>query len=245
MEAEFDVVAAWTEEAVAQLGGQYAVAAGCRGSGSPAALCWLAERMGLGPGVRMLDAGSGVGGPAAWVGEARGVRPFCAEPMRHAAAASRRMFGLRAVAAQAQALPYAAGTFDAAWCLGVLCTTPDKATILAELRRVLRPGGHLGLLVYAATGPLTDPPPAGNDFPPEADLPALLTAAGFDLRAQQHAADLPAPPPAWRRHADLVEQTIAARHGDDPRWREAQDQSARVARLIDDGELRAVLLHAV
>ena len=244
MDAEFDTVATWTEQAVAELGGEYAIAAACRGSGSPAGLRWLADALGVTPGVRMLDAGSGVGGPAAWLADRRGVRPVCAEPVRHAAAASRRLFGLPVVAATAEALPFPAGTFDAAWCLGVLCTTVHKAAVLAGLRRVLRPGGRLGLLVYAATGPLTDPRPAGNAFPAAADLPALLAAAGFTVTAEADTAELPPVPDSWHEHADRVERAMAARHGADPRWRQAHRQSTRIARLLADGQLRAALLSA-
>jgi SAM-dependent methyltransferase len=243
MEAEFDVVAGWTEEAVAELGQEYAIAAACRGSGSPAALRWLADQLGVRPGVRMLDAGSGVGGPAAWLADRYGVAPVCAEPMPHAAAASRRLFGLPAVAAAAQALPFADGRFEVAWCLGVLCTTTGKDAILSELRRVLCPGGRLGLLIYAATGPLTEPP-VGNDFPAETDLRSLLTGARFSITAAADAADLPAPPQSWARHADEVDRVIAARHGDNPDWHDAQRQSERIGELLDAGQLRGVLLHA-
>jgi SAM-dependent methyltransferase len=244
MEAEFDVVAAWTEQAVAALGPQYAVAAACRGSGSPAALGWLADALRVRPGVRMLDAGSGLGGPAAWLADRYGVRPYCAEPMHGAAAACRRLFGLPTVSASAAALPYPAGTFDLAWCLGVLCTTTDKAAILTELRRVLRPGGEIGLLVYAATGPITEPRPAGNAFPAEADLPALLGAAGLIVAASAAAADLPPAPPDWQRRGDRVDLLVADRHRDHPSWQQARRQSARIGHLLDTGQLRAVLLHA-
>src|SRR3954451_10109904 len=53
MEAEFDTVAGWTEEAVRALGPEHAVPAGCRGSGSEGALRWLADRLALRPCTRL------------------------------------------------------------------------------------------------------------------------------------------------------------------------------------------------
>lgn len=41
------------------------------------------------------------------------------------------------------ALPFGDGTFDSAVSTWTLCTIPDVAAALAELRRVLRPGGEL------------------------------------------------------------------------------------------------------
>jgi SAM-dependent methyltransferase len=43
----------------------------------------------------------------------------------------------------ADALPFADGELDAAVASLVLCTVPDQAAALAEIRRVLRPGGEL------------------------------------------------------------------------------------------------------
>jgi ubiquinone/menaquinone biosynthesis C-methylase UbiE len=43
----------------------------------------------------------------------------------------------------AQALPYADGTFDAAYLVATLGEVPDQDAALRELRRVLRPGGRL------------------------------------------------------------------------------------------------------
>ena len=115
MEAEFDTVAGWTEEAVRALGPEYAVPSGCRGSGSEGALRWAADRLDLGTGTRMLDSGAGVGGPAGWLAAERGVRPVCAEPMAAAVRASRRLFGLPSVVALGQQLPFIDGAFDEAW----------------------------------------------------------------------------------------------------------------------------------
>jgi SAM-dependent methyltransferase len=244
MEVEFGTVAGWTEEAVRALGPEYAVPAGCRGSGSEGALRWLADRLDPAPGGRFLDAGAGVGGPAGWLAGERSVRPVCAEPMVAAAGAGARLFGLPAVAAVSQRLPFADATFDGAWCLGVLCTTSDKAGALAELRRVLAPGGRLGLLVFVADAPLPPPLPEGNEFPSEPELLDLLEAAGFAVEATGDA-DLGDSPPEWSERADAVEAEVARRHGADPAFREAEEQSRRVARLLSDGALRGWLGVAV
>jgi SAM-dependent methyltransferase len=58
------------------------------------------------------------------------------------------------VAAEAERLPLADGSVDAVLCALVLCSVADLAGALAEVRRVLRPGGTLHLLehVRAADG---------------------------------------------------------------------------------------------
>jgi SAM-dependent methyltransferase len=240
MEAEFDTVAGWTEEAVRALGPEYAVPAGCRGTGSEGALRWLADRLRLDGDSRLLDDGAGVGGPAGWLAAERGVRPVCAEPMAAAVRASRRLFGLPSVVALSQALPFGDAAFDAAWCLAVLCTTADKATALAELRRVLRPGGRLGLLVFVADGPLTPPLPEGNEFPSEQELLGLLRDAGLVLEESADG-DLSDSPPQWTERADAVDAEVERRHGHDPAFEQAQNNARRVGRLLSRGELRTWL----
>ncbi|HVT00401.1 MAG TPA: class I SAM-dependent methyltransferase [Solirubrobacterales bacterium] len=49
----------------------------------------------------------------------------------------------RLVAAPAEALPFADDTFDTAVATLVLCTVPDPPAAVAELARVLKPGGRL------------------------------------------------------------------------------------------------------
>jgi SAM-dependent methyltransferase len=245
LEDEFGVVAGWTEQVVGELGPDYAIAAACRGSGSPASLAWLADALEVRLARRMLDAGSGVGGPAAWLAEHVGLAPVCVEPMRAAARASRRLFGLPAVAATGEALPFRDGAFDVAWCLGVLDTAGDKAALLAELRRVLGPAGRLGLLAFLAAGPLPPPLPEGNDFCTPGELDDLLRTAGFEVRRSTPAGSLADAPASWRARADRVEDALARRHAGDPHWETAQEQTARVARLISGGHLRPILLHAV
>lgn len=61
-----------------------------------------------------------------------------AEPRAHAAAVP-----IEVVAGVAAPLDAVDESFDAAVVMGVLCSVPDPAAALAELRRVLRPGGEL------------------------------------------------------------------------------------------------------
>jgi ubiquinone/menaquinone biosynthesis C-methylase UbiE len=54
----------------------------------------------------------------------------------------------RVVRAPAEALPLPDASFDFAVCTLVLCTVADQARALAELRRVLKPGGRLLFLEH-------------------------------------------------------------------------------------------------
>ena len=70
------------------------------------------------------------------------------EPERHlreraAEAATRAPIPVRVVAGVAGRLPAEEGEFDAAVVCLVLCSVPDQAQALAEVRRVLRPAGEL------------------------------------------------------------------------------------------------------
>ena len=166
--------------------------------------------------------------------------------MSGAASAGRRLFGLPTLVGEAAALPLATGACDAVECLGVLCTVPgaDRPAVLAELRRVLRPAGDLGLLVFVARGPLPGPLPEGNDFPSEDALHALLDAARFAVVRTEESGGLGGAPQAWKDRADAVEEHLGRRHGDDPRWHRAEEQTARIARLIGGGHVRPLLVHA-
>jgi ubiquinone/menaquinone biosynthesis C-methylase UbiE len=59
------------------------------------------------------------------------------------AAARESPVGVRVVAGTAEALPAPDGSMDAGVSAGVLCSVPDPAAALAELARVIRPGGEL------------------------------------------------------------------------------------------------------
>jgi SAM-dependent methyltransferase len=233
---EFDVAARWTAESVGRLGSDHAIPAACRGSGGPGALAWLAQWLLAGSGTALLDVGGGVGGPAAWAMEHHGARPVLAEPMVGAVQSARHLFDLPSVVSTGERLPLVGGSFPAAWSLGVLDTTPDKAGLLAELRRVLVPGGRAGLVAYVATGPVRDAP-EGNEFPTEAELLGLLDGAGLTVVELVAVADLPDDPPEWKRRDQRVQDDIEAHHGDDERWKRARADEDKVAELLSDGRV--------
>jgi SAM-dependent methyltransferase len=242
MADEFDTMAAWTAEAVAELGEGHAIPAACRGSGSPAALDWLAGRLRLRPGMRLLDCGAGVGGPAELAAQRFGVAPVLAEPMISACRASARLFGRPVVAAGGEALPFRSGVFDAVWSLGVLCTVSDQAALLAELRRVAGPEALVGLLVFLRTRLRLPEQPEGNSFLNGDELDRMLTQSHFAVLERAELADFPSPDPDWQAAADRVEAVIEGKHGSDPRWETAHNQEQIIGRLISDGLVAGRLL---
>lgn len=107
------------------------------------------ERLRLQPGERVLDIGSGPGLLAASVakqvgeqGEVRGVD--VSDTMVGLAAARCAAFGwARFEVADATRLPFTDGSFDVVACTQVLEYVPDVEGAIAEIRRVLRPGGRV------------------------------------------------------------------------------------------------------
>jgi SAM-dependent methyltransferase len=244
MQDEFDVYATWTADAVTELGPDHAIPAGCRGSGSPAALEWLAVRLGLAPGVLLLDSGAGIGGPAEFAAQRYGVQPVLVEPMLGACRAARRLFGSAVVNAVGEALPLGDRTVDVAWSLGVLCTAPDQPGLLHELRRVARPGSMVGLLVFVQVAATLPEQPDGNDFPSPDRLADLMRAARLVVTEQTWLDDLASAPADWRQAVEDVDQVIERDHGQDHRFVVAQEQQRSIGRLLSQGLVRGQLLVA-
>lgn len=242
MEAEFDTVAAWTADVALDLGPEHHVPAGCRGSGSPAALDWLIERMELRPGALLLDSGAGVGGPAAYAAQTCSARPVLVDPETGACRAAKRLFGHPVVRAVGSKLPMPDSTFDAAWSLGVLCTTPDQLELLAELRRTVRPGGRIGVLTFVAHHLPSGDQPEGNHFPTVDVLSELVRRSALRIEHRVSTAELAAIPENWAARVDTVTSVLAERYGATSAWRSAEQQSSRIERLLDEGSLTGELL---
>jgi len=124
-----------------------------------------ADLAGIEPGARVLDVASGTGTSALVLARERGADVTGVELGAGAVAeAGERAHreGLahqvRFVEGDAEALPVAGGSFDAVLCECSLCLFADKERALAEIVRVLRPGGALALSdVVAETAALPAP----------------------------------------------------------------------------------------
>jgi SAM-dependent methyltransferase len=248
MEAEFDTVAEWTALVAMSLGPEYYIPAACRGSGQPAVLDWLLDHLDPRPGEVMIDVGAGLGGPAAYAARRTGVQPVLVEPEPDACRAAARLFGAPIVQADATDLPFRDSATDLTWCLGVLCTAPGTAAqraMLSELRRVTRPGGRIGLLVYLAAVSRLDDPPQGNHFPTSSLLHSLFGQAGLEA-VDVASFDLTQPPPDWAARVEAVERELQRQYGDRPELKEADEQSGRIGKLLRSGEVtsQVILLQA-
>ncbi len=111
----------------------------------------LREVLAAQPGERVLEVGPGTGyytlDVAGWVGPTGQVDIFdLQQPMLDhtmSRAADHGLANITATQGDAQRLPYPDRTFDAAYLVAVLGEIPDTDAALAELARVLRPGGRL------------------------------------------------------------------------------------------------------
>jgi cyclopropane fatty-acyl-phospholipid synthase-like methyltransferase len=114
---------------------------------------FLVTRLGMGPGTRVLDLGSGSGGPAIYMTTKSGCRmtgvevnEVGIEVARATAADAGLGDRLDFVLADGMDMPFPDGTFDVAISMNVLNVFEDKVALFREVRRVLRPGGTWAFL---------------------------------------------------------------------------------------------------
>lgn len=115
----------------------------------------LLDAAGLREGMRVLDLASGAGEPALSAAREVGAEGLVVGtdlvPGMLEGAARRAAGALlrpRFAAADMTRLPFAGAAFDAATCRFGIMFVPDAVGALGELRRVLRPGGRVALMVW-------------------------------------------------------------------------------------------------
>lgn len=112
----------------------------------------LGELLQLGPTSQVLDVASGQGASAILLAQRFGCRVLgidYGEGAVQQANERARSLGLSHLVSfqqgDAERLAVSSASFDALICECAFCTFPDKVAAAAEFRRVLKPGGHVGL----------------------------------------------------------------------------------------------------
>lgn len=123
----------------------------------------LIDRLGVGPGDRVLDVGCGTGKPAVQLARATGAEVVGISvsagdvTLATALARSEGLAGqVRFEHADALDLPFGTDSFDAALALESLIHIERREQALAQIARVLKPGGRLALTDFIQRGPVEE-----------------------------------------------------------------------------------------
>jgi ubiquinone/menaquinone biosynthesis C-methylase UbiE len=187
--------------------------------GGPALTRRLADSLGLKCGERVADVASGPGTTALLLaaeygvtveGVDLGLAAVAAATARAAAAGLEGRVGFRV--GDAERLPLDDASVDAVVCECALCTFPDKAAATAEMARVLKPGGRVGITDVTLDRDRLDPQLATlagwvaciADAHPAADYCRYLERAGLEMTlAEAH-------DNALARMIDTIDARLAA-----------------------------------
>jgi ubiquinone/menaquinone biosynthesis C-methylase UbiE len=159
----------------------------------------LATQMELRPGLRLLDAGSGIGGPARYFAAEHGCLVTGIDLTEEFVSVARSLTQrtkLDHVAefrhGSALAMPFENATFDRAYTIHVCMNIADKPGLFREVRRVLEPGGLFAIfdLMRIGEGPIRYPvpwaPTEETSFVSHAgDYRDVLSAAGFHVTGER------------------------------------------------------------
>ena len=219
----------------------------------------LGRALGLQPGQHVLDVASGPGTTAFLLADEFGVDVDGVDLAEQSVTAANALAAQRGVSehvrfrvGDAERLPLGDASADAAVCECAFCTFPDKATAAAEMARVLRPGGRLGITdvvvdrgrLDAELQTLAGWVACLADARPAAEYEALLGAAGLRL-VQQESHD--------HALARMIEQIdarlVAFRLAEVPAlagidFDRARQRTALAAKAVEDGIAGYVLMVA-
>lgn len=167
--------------------------------GGVAATRELVDQMALKPTARLLDIGSGIGGPARFAANSvdadvtgidltQSYVDIATSLSKRTGMADRTRF----VQGSALDMPFQNASFDAAMILHVGMNLPDKPKLMSEAARVLKPGGIFAVydVMRLKDGVLTFPLPWASDesmsfVATPGDYRAAAAAAGFSVIAER------------------------------------------------------------
>ena len=171
---------------------------------TPLELETILARLGLGPASRVLDVGCGAGGIAIRLARRTGCEVVGIDLHEQAIENARATATRAGLAERARfethdaggPLPFPPGSFDAIVCIDTVNHLPDRRSVLAEWRRLLRPDGRLLFTdPVVLTGLVSEEETAARGsigfylFLPDGENEKMLAEAGLDLVTKEDATD--------------------------------------------------------
>ena len=161
----------------------------------------LRSLLALRAGEVLVDLACGAGGPGLWMSAETGASLIGLDPSEAGVAAARDRARRLGAARTAR---FAAGSFvstgladrsaDAVMSVEAFQYAPDKRAAIAELARILRPGGRVGIVCFEVDpAAVAGVPVLGVD--PVPDYAPLIEAAGFTVEAYEET-------PGWRARVE-------------------------------------------
>jgi SAM-dependent methyltransferase len=179
----FNIATLWRYEAIVRLGltGDSLAAAASPSPVIPQLLDFLVRNVAAAPGGTVLDVGAGLAGFAETIRRSLG-RPVVAfDASRGTCSGARRLFpDVLAARAHPAALPVGTETIAAAISCGLLSVLGDPDRMMAEARRVTKPGGRF-VVIDLASATSTAERVGGSIYPSAERILAWLVESGFDV----------------------------------------------------------------
>jgi len=162
---------------------------------------WLANRLGLRPGMKVMDIGCGVGGPLRNIARFSKAQVLGLNNNEYQVSRARRiaadckMGNLAAfIKGDFMNIPAEPETFDAAYAIEATCHAPSRVGVYSQIFKILKPGGQFGTYEWVMTNKYDPNNPQhvagkkgierGNGLPDLEHINVILDAlreAGFEI----------------------------------------------------------------